>query len=137
MTADSLSNRLDAEMNRQRRLPVVRSCRESWRLRRWHLSIQCFQQRPQSKAGDTLHTDVERVGAEVGYWLGHEFWDRGIGDGGRSRPERVWVSNPPRASPALRRPVRRQRRLRARAPGGRGRRRVMIDRRPTQAASPA
>ncbi|MFI5182975.1 MAG: GNAT family N-acetyltransferase [Vicinamibacteria bacterium] len=29
--------------------------------------------------GYTLHTDVERVGAEVGYWLGHEFWGRGIG----------------------------------------------------------
>jgi RimJ/RimL family protein N-acetyltransferase len=28
--------------------------------------------------GFTLHTDVERVGAEVGYWLGHEFWGRGI-----------------------------------------------------------
>lgn len=23
--------------------------------------------------------DVERVGAEVGYWLGHEFWGRGYG----------------------------------------------------------
>ena len=29
--------------------------------------------------GYTLHTDVERVGAEVGYWVGHEFWGRGIG----------------------------------------------------------
>jgi RimJ/RimL family protein N-acetyltransferase len=28
--------------------------------------------------GYTLHTDVERVGAEVGYWLGAEFWGRGI-----------------------------------------------------------
>jgi ribosomal-protein-alanine N-acetyltransferase len=28
--------------------------------------------------GYTLHTGVERVGAEVGYWLGHEFWGRGI-----------------------------------------------------------
>lgn len=28
--------------------------------------------------GYTLHTDVERVGAEVGYWLGHEHWGRGI-----------------------------------------------------------
>jgi [ribosomal protein S5]-alanine N-acetyltransferase len=29
--------------------------------------------------GYTLHNDVERVGAEVGYWLGYEFWGRGIG----------------------------------------------------------
>lgn len=28
--------------------------------------------------GYTLHTDVERIGAEVGYWLGVEFWGRGI-----------------------------------------------------------
>ena len=28
--------------------------------------------------GYTLHTDVERIGAEVGYWLGAEFWGRGI-----------------------------------------------------------
>src|SRR5512132_1333743 len=28
--------------------------------------------------GYSVHTDVERVGAEVGYWLGHEFWGRGI-----------------------------------------------------------
>ena len=25
-----------------------------------------------------LRSDVERVSAEVGYWLGHEFWGRGI-----------------------------------------------------------
>jgi RimJ/RimL family protein N-acetyltransferase len=29
--------------------------------------------------GYTLHTDVERVSAEVGYWVGHEYWGRGIG----------------------------------------------------------
>jgi RimJ/RimL family protein N-acetyltransferase len=28
--------------------------------------------------GYTLHGDVERVGAEVGYWLGREFWGRGL-----------------------------------------------------------
>lgn len=28
--------------------------------------------------GYVLHTDVERIGAEVGYWLGHAFWGRGI-----------------------------------------------------------
>jgi RimJ/RimL family protein N-acetyltransferase len=28
--------------------------------------------------GYTIHSDVERVGAEVGYWLGHEFWGRGL-----------------------------------------------------------
>ena len=28
--------------------------------------------------GYTEHSDVERIGAEVGYWLGHEYWGRGI-----------------------------------------------------------
>jgi len=28
--------------------------------------------------GFGLHTDVERVSAEVGYWLGEPFWGRGI-----------------------------------------------------------
>jgi len=28
--------------------------------------------------GYTLHGDVERVGAEMGYWLGTGFWGRGI-----------------------------------------------------------
>jgi RimJ/RimL family protein N-acetyltransferase len=28
--------------------------------------------------GYTGHSDVERIGAEVGYWLGHEFWGQGI-----------------------------------------------------------
>ena len=28
--------------------------------------------------GYTLHDDVERVSAEVGYWLGARFWGRGI-----------------------------------------------------------
>lgn len=28
--------------------------------------------------GYTLHDDVERVSAEIGYWLGETFWGRGI-----------------------------------------------------------
>ena len=28
--------------------------------------------------GFMLHTDVERVSAEIGFWLGEPFWDRGI-----------------------------------------------------------
>ena len=28
--------------------------------------------------GATPRTDVERIGAEVGYWIGAEFWGRGI-----------------------------------------------------------
>jgi [ribosomal protein S5]-alanine N-acetyltransferase len=28
--------------------------------------------------GIELHTDVERVSAEIGYWLGESFWGRGI-----------------------------------------------------------
>ena len=28
--------------------------------------------------GFMLHTDVERVSAEIGYWLGERFWGRGI-----------------------------------------------------------
>ena len=28
--------------------------------------------------GYTTHSDVERIGAEVGYWVGHEFWGRGV-----------------------------------------------------------
>jgi RimJ/RimL family protein N-acetyltransferase len=28
--------------------------------------------------GFTLGTDIERVSAEIGYWLGREFWGRGI-----------------------------------------------------------
>jgi len=28
--------------------------------------------------GFELHTDIERFSAEVGYWLGEEFWGRGI-----------------------------------------------------------
>ncbi len=28
--------------------------------------------------GYTEHADVERISAEVGYWLGHEFWGHGV-----------------------------------------------------------
>jgi ribosomal-protein-alanine N-acetyltransferase len=28
--------------------------------------------------GFTLHSDIERISAEVGYWLGEPFWSRGI-----------------------------------------------------------
>ncbi len=28
--------------------------------------------------GFTLHGDVERVSAEIGYWLGEAFWNRGV-----------------------------------------------------------
>lgn len=28
--------------------------------------------------GFTLHTDVERISAEIGYWLGEPFWGKGI-----------------------------------------------------------
>src|SRR5687767_11510201 len=28
--------------------------------------------------GFVLHSDVERVSAEIGYWLGEAFWGRGI-----------------------------------------------------------
>ncbi|MBI1852807.1 MAG: GNAT family N-acetyltransferase [Planctomycetes bacterium] len=28
--------------------------------------------------GFSLHTDVERVSAEIGYWIGESFWGRGI-----------------------------------------------------------
>lgn len=29
--------------------------------------------------GYTLHSDVERIGAEVGYWVAPAFWGRGLG----------------------------------------------------------
>lgn len=47
--------------------------------------------------GYTLHADVERIGAEVGYWLGPGFWNRGIGTAalravtGRAFREHDWL----------------------------------------------
>lgn len=49
--------------------------------------------------GYSLHKDVERVGAEVGYWLGHEFWGRGIG----TAALRALTSHAFRVHPELRR----------------------------------
>jgi len=45
--------------------------------------------------GYTERTDVERIGAEVGYWLGHEFWGRGIAtEALRLMTDRAFRTNP-------------------------------------------
>jgi RimJ/RimL family protein N-acetyltransferase len=45
--------------------------------------------------GYLLRTDVERIGAEVGYWLGREFWGRGIGTAAlRLLTVRAFASHP-------------------------------------------
>jgi RimJ/RimL family protein N-acetyltransferase len=45
--------------------------------------------------GYTLHEDVERVAAEVGYWLGVSFWGRGIATRAvRSLSARAFSSHP-------------------------------------------
>jgi ribosomal-protein-alanine N-acetyltransferase len=49
--------------------------------------------------GYTEHGDVERVGAEVGYWLGHEFWGRGVA----TRALRLLTAQAFRANGELRR----------------------------------
>jgi RimJ/RimL family protein N-acetyltransferase len=49
--------------------------------------------------GYTGHRDVERVGAEVGYWLGHDFWGRGIA----TRALRLLTAQAFRANGELRR----------------------------------
>jgi RimJ/RimL family protein N-acetyltransferase len=49
--------------------------------------------------GYTLHSDVERIGAEVGYWLGHEFWGRGIA----TAALRLLTAHAFQANPELRR----------------------------------
>src|SRR5258707_9012600 len=49
--------------------------------------------------GYTLHSDVERIGAEVGYWLGHEFWGKGIA----TTALRLLTTHAFQANPELRR----------------------------------
>jgi RimJ/RimL family protein N-acetyltransferase len=49
--------------------------------------------------GYILHSDVERIGAEVGYWLGHEFWGRGIA----TTALRLLTAHAFQANPELRR----------------------------------
>jgi RimJ/RimL family protein N-acetyltransferase len=49
--------------------------------------------------GYTGHPDVERIGAEVGYWLGFEFWGRGIA----TTALRLLTEHAFRANPELRR----------------------------------
>jgi RimJ/RimL family protein N-acetyltransferase len=49
--------------------------------------------------GYTLHSDVERIGAEVGYWLGHEFWGQGIA----TAALRLLTAHAFQANPELRR----------------------------------
>ncbi len=49
--------------------------------------------------GYTEHRDVERVGAEVGYWLGHEFWGQGVA----TRALRLLTAQAFRANGELRR----------------------------------
>jgi len=49
--------------------------------------------------GYTERADVERVGAEVGYWLGHPFWGRGITTEGL----RLMTAHAFRVNPVLRR----------------------------------
>jgi len=38
----------------------------------------CIDNRAVGGIGFVLHTDVERVSAEIGYWLGESYWGRGI-----------------------------------------------------------
>jgi RimJ/RimL family protein N-acetyltransferase len=38
----------------------------------------CVEEKAVGGIGFTLHTDVERISAEIGYWLGEPFWGRGI-----------------------------------------------------------
>ncbi|MBN1782573.1 GNAT family N-acetyltransferase [bacterium] len=38
----------------------------------------CVDDRAVGGIGYVLHTDVERISAELGYWLGEPFWGKGI-----------------------------------------------------------
>lgn len=38
----------------------------------------CVNDKAVGSIGFRLHTDVERVSAEIGYWLGEPFWNKGI-----------------------------------------------------------
>ncbi len=38
----------------------------------------CVDDKAVGGIGFVLHTDVERIGAEIGYWLGEPYWGRGI-----------------------------------------------------------
>jgi len=38
----------------------------------------CIEDRPVGGIGLTPGTDIERVNAEIGYWLGKKYWGRGI-----------------------------------------------------------
>ena len=49
--------------------------------------------------GYTEHPDVERIGAEVGYWLGFEFWGKGIA----TAALRLLTAHAFRVNPELRR----------------------------------
>ncbi len=38
----------------------------------------CVDDKAVGGIGFVLHSDIERIGAEIGYWLGEPYWGRGI-----------------------------------------------------------
>ena len=62
--------------------------------------------------GFVLRHDVERVSAEIGYWLAEPFWGRGIATEALGRDDRARDRHAP-ADPHLRAAVRVERRVRA------------------------
>ncbi|NLF50805.1 MAG: GNAT family N-acetyltransferase [Leptolinea sp.] len=38
----------------------------------------CVDDKAVGGIGFVLHTDIERIGAEIGYWLGETYWGKGI-----------------------------------------------------------